>query len=176
MQFIAKGNELAFKELYARYGDKMHRYFYRLLYQDNEKAADFMQDLFMKIIEKHHYFDTSRRFSTWIYTVAGNMVKNEYRKNGRATFTNKIPDIPEQMPYSFFEANQDRALFNHQLSNALDTLGEVPKQCFILRYQEEKSIKEISEILNCPEGTVKSRIYYTLRKLAKQLRLFQPIL
>jgi len=43
-----------------------------------------------------------------------------------------------------------------------------------LRYQEELSIKEISEVMECPEGTVKSRLYYALRKLSDKLQVFRP--
>ena len=165
----ADGCERSFSELYDRYGQRMHSYFYRMLWQDVQVAEDFTQELFMKIVEKRAYYDPDRRFSTWIYTVAGNMVKNEYRRVSRKK---PLPEMTDVMQEDFSE-NMDSAVFEKHLNKALEGLDEVQKQCFILRYQEEMSMKEIADIIGCPEGTVKSRLYYTVRKLAKKLKGFQ---
>jgi RNA polymerase sigma-70 factor (ECF subfamily) len=166
-----QGEAGAFSELYDRYGSRMHRYFYRLLGQNTHRADDFTQDLFLKIIEKGSLYDARRRFSTWIYTVAGNMVKNEYRRLSRIP---ELPRIPEQYEV-FFSEKIDNLLFEKELTNALSELDEVQRQCFILRYQEELPMKDIAEILDCPEGTVKSRLFYTLKKLANRLRAFAGV-
>ena len=168
MRRIAEGCEASFGKLYDRYGSRMHRYFYRMLGQDAQRADDFTQDLFLKLIEKRTLYDPNRRFSTWLYTVAGNMVKNEYRRISR------IPELPE-FPEAFSEnisEEIDHQLFEQKLQVALEGLDEIQRQCFVLRYQEELSIKEIADILDCPEGTVKSRLFYTLKKLAGKLRVF----
>jgi len=68
----------------------------------------------------------------------------------------------------------DRSLFTARLTDALEELEDIHRTCFILRYQEELSIKEISEVMDCPEGTVKSRLYYALRKLSDKLQVFRP--
>ena len=60
MRLITKGDERAFSVLYDRYGEKMHRYFYRMLWQEQQKAEDFTQELFMKIINKPHLYDPDR--------------------------------------------------------------------------------------------------------------------
>ena len=64
MREIARRDERAFAELYDRHGARMHRYFYRMLWRDAAKAEDFTQELFLKIIEKPHAFDTARPFRT----------------------------------------------------------------------------------------------------------------
>lgn len=176
MAFIVKGNESAFDELYQRYSSKMHYYFFRMLGQDRDRADDFTQDIFIKIIEKGAYYDTNQRFSTWIYAVAGNMCKNEYRRQERRP-EQALPDNYEKPIPSdglYLDSETDQQLFLSHLQNALDNLDFMHRQCFVLRYQQELGIKEISEILGCPEGTVKSRLFYTLRKLAKQLHFFHP--
>ncbi|MBX2872090.1 MAG: RNA polymerase sigma factor [Saprospiraceae bacterium] len=174
MRLITKGDEQAFSVLYDRYGEKMHRYFYRMLWQEQQKAEDFTQELFLKIINKPHLYDPDRNFSSWLFQVAANMVKNEYRRHSRQPeITSEFPLDLSQQEHSFFECS-DRKYFKKELDAALNRLSDEHRQCFVLRYLEEKSIKEISEILDCPEGTVKSRIYYALRKLAKSLHLFKP--
>ncbi len=171
---ICKGDERAFNELYKRYGQKLQGYFFKMLGQNEERANDFTQELFLKVIQKIDSFDTSRKFSTWLYTIAANMCKNEYRRISRAPVMKLINEedinsiltqIPEQI---------DQQLFETELAKCVQELSPIHRQCFLLRYQEELSIKEISLILDCPTGTVKSRIYYCLKILASQLQLFNP--
>lgn len=174
MRLITKGDEQAFSVLYDRYGEKMHRYFYRMLWQERQKAEDFTQELFLKIINKPHLYDPNRNFSSWLFQVAANMVKNEYRRHARQPeITGELPIDLSLEESSFFECS-DRKYFRRELEAALNRLSADHRQCFVLRYLEEKSIKDISEILDCPEGTVKSRLYYALKKLAKSLQLFKP--
>src|SRR5690606_3276565 len=80
---MANGKEKAFNEIYNRYSKPLFLFFYRRLYQENNKAQDFLQDLFLKLIEKAATFDSSKKFSTWIYTIAYNMCKNEYRAHAQ---------------------------------------------------------------------------------------------
>lgn len=174
MKFITKGDEQAFSVLYDRYAEKMHRYFYRMLWQEKQRAEDFTQELFLKIVNKPHLYNPERTFSTWLFQVAANMVKNEYRRCSRQP--EMTADLPLDLPLdtsSIFECS-DRKFFKKELNAALTRLSAEHRQCFVLRYLEEKSIKEISEILDCPEGTVKSRLYYALKKLAKSLEIFKP--
>ena len=163
------GCERSFGKLYDRYGRRMHGYFYRLLGQDVHRADDFTQELFLKLIQKKELYDPSRKFSTWLYTVAGNMVKNEYRRLSRQK---PLPPMPESFEENF-PKNIDHQVFKKQLNKELEQLDDTQRQCFVLRYQEEMSIKEISEIMECPEGTVKSRLFYTLRNLANKLQGFK---
>ncbi|PCH65208.1 MAG: RNA polymerase subunit sigma-70 [Bacteroidetes bacterium] len=174
MRFISKGKKSAFNELYKRYDKKLHYYFYRMLHQDNIKAQDFLQELFLKIIEKPNLFDTDKKFSTWIYSIASNMCKNEYRKDAiRGTIIN-LKDELELVQKEDESSDYDKELFKKHLKKELSKLDDEHKETFILRYQEELAIKEISQIMNCSEGTVKSRIFYTTKKLAVKLRIFNP--
>jgi len=163
-----EGCEASFGELYDRYSERMHRYFYRTLGRDVHRADDFTQELFMKLVEKNALFDPERRFSTWLYTVAGNMVKNEYRRQSRLTAPPSSVDFFTEN----YSQDLDNQIFEQHLHLALDELDETQRQCFLLRYQQDLSVKEIAEILDCPEGTVKSRMFYTLKKLGNKLRAF----
>ena len=102
------------------------------------------------------------------------MCKNEYRRNSRAKPTIDLDDslkkIEPRAPGLI-----DQEIFNQHLQSAINKLDDKHRLCFILRYQEEKTVTEISEVLNCPPGTVKSRLHYTLKKLAVQLDQFNPI-
>jgi RNA polymerase sigma-70 factor (ECF subfamily) len=176
MQKIASGNTYAFSELYDRYSRPLINYFYKMLWKERETAEDFMQELFTKIVDRPELFDTSRSFKTWMYSVANNMCKNEYRK--REVRNNTVNGLDETYRVKEHSVNQakftDENLFKSKLNQELDKLEEVQKQTFILRFKHELSIREIAEIMECSEGTVKSRVFYTIKKLAANLEEFRP--
>lgn len=176
MELIVKRDALAFSEIYDRYNGLMINYFYKMLWQDREKAEDFMQDLFTKIIEKPKLYDTSRNFKTWLFSVANNMCKNEYRKQAvRANTANNIEDGVQVKDENIGAMEQtDNNTFNKKLHEELDRLDEKQKSTFIMRYFDDMPIREIAEALDCSEGTVKSRLFYTLKKLAVSLKEFSP--
>jgi RNA polymerase sigma-70 factor (ECF subfamily) len=179
MQCIQRGDTSAFNELYNRYSQRLLFYFFRELGGDEEKAQDFLQEIFLKIVEKPGLFDTERRFSTWIFTVAYNMCKNEYRRLEVREIVENNVDM-EAISYDgeseFHQAEQqaDQKMFERALLAQLEKFDDGHRSAFLLRYQQDFSIKEIGEILGCSEGTVKSRLFYTTQKLAAKLKAFNP--
>jgi RNA polymerase sigma-70 factor (ECF subfamily) len=177
MQCIQRGNASAFDELYDRYGRRLLFYFFRELGGDEDKAQDFLQELFLKIVEKPDLFCTEKKFSTWIFTVAYNMCKNEYRRLGVRSVIDGSADMDEMSQdfgsdYHQVERNMDQKTFQSALMAELEKFDDGHRSAFLLRYQENLSIKEIGEILSCSEGTVKSRLFYTTQKLATKLKAF----
>ena len=175
MELISERDEWAFETLYDRYSQRMLQYFHRMLWQDEETAQDFLQELFIKVVEKAHTFDSSRRCSTWLYTLAGNMCKNEYRRRGVRKVMTPLEDTYEgALPSEAFQDDLDQQSFTTALADEVTRLSDTHQEVFRLRYQEELPIREISEIVGCSEGTVKSRLFYSLRKLAGRLQAFDP--
>lgn len=175
MQEVAGGNSVAFSVLYDRYADKMMRYFYRMLGQDREKAEDFTQEVFVKLIEKPHLYDAGKKFSTWLYSIACNMCKNEYRRLAvRKNTVSEEPDpnrTKDENPDDVIR-NMDKKTFEKMLEIELGMLDDNHRTTFLLRFQEEMSIKEISDVMGISEGTVKSRLFYTVKKLSEKLKVF----
>ena len=176
MVLVKEGHKLAFAEIYDRYSGKLLNFFFRMLNKDEPKAQDFMQDVFMKIIEKPEAFDTRLRFDTWIFSIAYNLCKNEYRRlNVRESCpVEKLSEIRNEATHEHVELSIDLQAFELQLSEALNHMDETHRLVFILRYQQELPVKEIAMLLNCPEGTVKSRLFYATRSLASTLGIFDP--
>ena len=175
MSAIQNGSSGSLGELYNRYSKRILVYFYRMLGSE-EKAQDYLQDIFLKLIEHPYAFDTSRTFSKWIFSIAANMCKNEYRyievrKNAHNGRMNNIELTTEPE----LENELDHAQFKMQLSREIQELDTNQRNTFLLRFQSNFSIKEISQILRCSEGTVKSRLYYITRKLAIKLKDFDPL-
>jgi RNA polymerase sigma-70 factor, ECF subfamily len=178
MRLISQGKVQAFDELYRRYSERLMVYFVRMLNFNKAHAEDALQDLFMTIVERPSSFDNGRCFKTWIYSVASNTCKNYYRhKDVMKKSENKLqPEKPaNDEVFYLLAARMDAGNFRKVLDEVLNTLSPEKKEVFLLRYQEDRTISEIAEILQCPEGSVKSRLHYTLKILEEKLKLFNPI-
>lgn len=174
MCLLRNGNQEAFSALYDRYADKLVAFFYRMFKQDNDKAQDFMHDLFLKIIENPASYDVNKKFDTWIFHVAYNMCKNEYRRMQVRTGFLEKQVYQEGLDYEADTNKIDREIFYQEVNQKLDLLDENQKTVFLLRYQQDLSLKEIAGVMDCPEGTVKSRLFYTLKVLSEKLKVFDP--
>ena len=172
---VVRGDKRAFDMIYTRHSAALMRYFHRMLWRDKEKAEDFVQDFFMKIIKQPSSFDTQRKFTTWMYSVANNMCKNEYRKM-EIRKPVEFESVSGMLPGENVEAGKriDRKAFMNSLGAELEKLDEGQRSVFVLRFEENLSIKEIGDILDISEGTVKSRLFYTLRKLSDKLKVYAP--
>ena len=173
MSLLTKGEQLAFDELYKRYSKAILNFFFRMINYNREKAEDMLHDLFLKIIEKPYLFDKTKKFSTWIYVVASNMLKNEYRTlNTQNEYINH--QFTTQTDKIYVAERIDNEIFSKQLNNELNKLDIELKSMFTMRYMEEMSIKQIAEIFECPEGTVKSRLFYITKNLSVKLAIYKP--
>lgn len=177
MLLVAQGNHKAFEHLYKRYSKNVLYFFYQRLYQNDENAQDFLQDLFIKVIEKAGLYSKERKFKVWLYSMAANMCKNEYRYNavrGARVSNFNFDELIVDVSAGHLTEPLDRKLFSQLLFSELSKLDETQSMTFELRYINHLSINEISQIMECSEGTVKSRLFYTIRKLAYKLDLFNP--
>ncbi len=176
MTLLLQGNRNAFGEIYDRYSGKLLQYFYRMLWQDKEKAEDFMQDIFLKVIRKQEMYDPEKPFKTWLYCIAANMCKNEYKRTEirrlavhEIRYGSRTSTDPDAMTAQIELSDFDKAL-----EKAVQELEPYHRDVFILRYRQDLSLKEIGEALDCNEGTVKSRLFYAIKKLAGKLEQFRP--
>ena len=178
MSRIRLGDTGAFDELYNRYSNRLLHYFYRMLGGNEDLAQDFLQTLFMKVVEKPQRFKKGYNFKSWVFTIAHNMCKNEYRRleTIKRYFADIENDNGEQISgYNNFDDQIDKSKFRIALDQELAKIEPDHKSIFILRYQQQLSIPEIQSIIGCSEGTVKSRLFYTTKKLAKCLSEFHPL-
>jgi RNA polymerase sigma-70 factor, ECF subfamily len=166
---IECGNETAFNLLYERYSTKLFRYFFRLLGNDRAKAEDFLQELFIKVLNNAHTFSSTQKASTWLYTIATNMCKNEWRNTENRQRLMRQFEAWEHQSKNALDKLQSQHLARI-LDKMMSQLEEEERLVLQLRFQQELSIKEIAAIINIPEGTVKSKLFYLLKRIAKQLK------
>ena len=176
MDALSKGNHSAFTELYERYAKPLFHYFLRLLWRNQTLAEDMVHDLFAKIIKKPELFDVNRSFRTWIYVVATNMCKNEYRK--KEVRQNVSTGLDHH--YTLYDKNENvlnqvqDSQFKEAFLIGLNDLDLKHREVFSLRHMDGLSMKEIADVLKISEGTVKSRLFYATKYLAAGLKAFSP--
>lgn len=174
MELVVRGDERAFGAIYDRYQHRLLNYFHRMLWHDRERARDMLQDLFAKLARKPDSYDASRPFSTWVFSVANNMCKNAYRHHqvvrAAASHIRHEPDRVEALE----GIGVDHEHFRNRLREELERIDPDHKATFVMRYHEDLAIKEIAAAFGCSEGTVKSRLFYTLKKLAERMKEFDP--
>jgi len=174
MLAIQQGEKLAFNELYTRYSDKLYGYILKMLWYNEVRAQDLLQDLFAKIITQPGLFDTERTFKTWVYTIASNLCKNEFKRNEvRKGTVNGVEQFYSLSSDSNVEKEVHERQFRDALTEALMKLDTKHRQVFVLKHMDGLSIKEIAEITEANEGTVKSRLFYAIKKLADTLHMFE---
>ena len=156
------GDERAYVELVNRYKDRLLNFVFQFL-GDIEQAEDVVQDTMLRLYEKKHYYKEIAKFSTWIYTIARNLANTELRKKKRRKTTN-LSQLSKERQFEIpaIQDNVDQSLqnefINDRIQSAISNLPEHFKVVIILRDIQELSYEDISNIVEVPLGTIKSRI------------------
>ncbi len=167
VQRFLDGEERAFGELVDRYDNRLLNFVYRTV-GDRERAQDLVQETFVRVYRHLHRFDQSKKFSTWIYTIASNLAKNELRNRSRNPLvlfqTIKKNWDADHRPLEWEdETLKPDDLFRKRhlkemVDKAVKELPEHHRLVFVLRELEGKTYEEIAEITDTNLGTVKSRL------------------
>jgi RNA polymerase sigma-70 factor, ECF subfamily len=165
----------AYEILVKRYKDPLMNFVYRFV-GDRDICTDVVQDTMIKFYLNKDSYRSFAKFSTWIYTIAGNLAKNELkRRRRRSIFSidNNDDERSIQIEDKSFLA-PDRAtdgeIKNEIIQKALLKVKPVYREVVILRDIQELSYEEISEITGLAIGTVKSRINRGRVQLQKLLK------
>lgn len=174
---VKKGDKSAFEDVIALYQDKIYRHCLRMIGNAHE-AEDIAQEAFIRAYVNIHSFDDRRKFSTWLYRIATNLTIDHIRKRkpdyyldaqikgteGLDMYSQLTSDTAS--PVEEVESMELQAYIHQGIA------GLPPKyrSIIILRYLEEFSLQEISDTLDIPLGTVKTRIHRGREALRKKLR------
>ena len=175
MLLFQGGDERAYIELVNRYKDKLINFIFNYL-GDLESSEDVVQETMIKLYQKKHYYKEIAKFSTWLYTIAKNLANTELRKRKQRKTTllsqfskdDKTYDLPSNDPEPGQEIQTD--IVNKIIRDAVDQLSEKFKIVIVLRDIQGLSYEDISEIINVPIGTVKSRINRARLQLQVELK------
>lgn len=147
-----------FLYLMRRYEEKLSRYIRRISGVSQEDVDDLLQEIFIKVYENLNGFDTSLKFSSWIYRIAHNQTISNYRKVKSRPITLSFDDDPALANKVSFNQDiikeLDRELDSQSIKKILAKMDEKYREVLILKFIEEKDYTEISDILQKPIGTV----------------------
>ncbi len=179
LAFSQNGDRQAFAKLMRRYQTELYNFLLRFVGQ-SALAEDIFQETFLQVHISAKDFDTSRRFKPWLYTIAANkardMLRNKARKPAMqlTDSSNETSEVDlwhnllsdEITPFDILDKKQQHELVRDTVQQLPDHLREI----LILAYFNHLSYKEMSEVLDIPLGTVKSRLHAAVGAFAKKFK------
>ena len=172
------GDENAYIELVNRYKDRLTNFVFYFL-KDEEHSDDIVQETFIRLYEKKHYYKEIAKFSTWIYTIARNLANTELRKKSKtkimylSQMNNHKKDYDLKSSDPDLNMNIENEFLMKEIHAAIDKLPEKYKSVIILRDIQGLDYEQISNIIGVPLGTVKSRINRARLQLQVDLMNFK---
>jgi len=181
-----RGDAQAFAELVRRHSRTVYNFVLRQL-REASVAEDVTQDVFLRVVQKAGEFKHEARFSTWLYSITRNLCVDQLRRAShrrhasldapRAGAADDAPTLGETVadPHPAASAERSAAAAQLQASivRAVDSLPDDQREVFLLREVANLPFREIAEITDVPENTVKSRMRYALDRLRDALREFE---
>jgi RNA polymerase sigma-70 factor (ECF subfamily) len=173
-----KGDNRAFEELVKKYDRQVLNiaYYYRNSVDD---AKDIYQEVFLRVHKALKKFQFRSEFSTWLYRITTNVCisyKSSMKKHFHEALENEFNDVDEGKSFEFSETKEimpDQYALGNELSEiikkALDHLPKQQKMAFTLKYYQGYKIKEIAEMMNCAEGTIKRYLFTSTDKMRVML-------
>lgn len=164
LEFQQNNTVRAYEILVERYKNPLTNYVFRFL-GDYESCMDVVQEAFIKVYRYKDSYSSIAKFSTWIYTIAGNLARTEYQRRRRRKFfsinafgedKDETYDIPDES-YRPDELT-DSGIKDEIIQKAIQKVSPAYREMVILRDIQQLSYEEISEITGITVGTVKSRI------------------
>ena len=172
---FSQGSISAFELLIQRWDKRMLNYFMRCVGHRDE-AEDLRQELFLRIFEQRGTFRSNGRFQAWIYRVATNLVIDKFARKRRAnvqsieenTENGWEPNIATEGEDSRNSAGWKE--IERRIHQALERLPDDQRLILVMRHFENLSFKDIAELLQASESTVKSKVYRGLNALRNELK------
>lgn len=174
---VIKGDQDAFGEIVELYKDKVFQISYRMLGNRHE-AEDVAQEAFLRAYINIHSYNPNKKFSTWLYRIATNLSidrirkkKPDYYLDAEIGGTDGLTMYAQLSSDAVSPEDEVETLeMQEWLQREIMALPPKYRAAIVLKYIEELSLKEISDVLDLPVGTVKTRIHRGREALRKQLR------
>ncbi len=183
MELFQQGTVQAFNILVDRYSERLMHYLYGFL-GDVKRCEDLLQETFLRVYRNRHSYQRIAKFSTWLYTIAGNLARSEYRKRKRRRMysiqsVNRDNEEYEMaLPDESFSPDRhaESILQDKYIQDALNQIPADFREVVVLRDVQQLAYDEIGQITGLPMGTVKSRINRGRTKLQSLLKEIYPFI
>ena len=182
MARLAGGHDAALNDLMDRHAERLFHFLVRSL-QNETDAADLAQETFVKIFQNRAKFDLKQKFTTWLFTIASNLVRDRYRWRSRhqqvsLDAENDQTESALKDTLTAVEPHPDQSLQTEErageVRKAVAALPDELKQPLILAVYQDLSQAEIATILNCSVKAVETRIYRARQQLRTALAGLAP--
>lgn len=161
---IAQGDRRAFELLFNTYGERVFRYAYRLI-SNSTKAEEVTNDVMLEVWKTAAKFEGRSKVSTWLLGITRHLALNAVRRKQLDTVdVDSAPEIADPV-HSEAEVDHDRDALKAALRSALGRLSSEHRDVVELTFFHGCSYQEIAEIVQCPENTVKTRMYHAKKQL-----------
>ena len=173
-----QGDPRAFDMLVLKYQRRVFRLISRLI-KNTSEVEDVAQETFIKAFRAIQQFRGDSAFYTWLYRIAVNTAKNHLFSKGKRPITlselaknedSESYDVIDAVSNESPEGNLAGLQIAEAVNNAVNKLPEELSTAVILREMDGLSYEEIAEVMNCPIGTVRSRIFRAREAIAQELR------
>lgn len=178
VQEVRAGNVAAFDQLVVKYRERIYSIVYNLT-SNREDAADLTQDAFIKAFQSIHRFGGQSSFFTWLYRIAVNTTHTHLRKNRLRTFFSieqaaEEEKTPQWLEELAVEAGAEKGIYvrdlRQRLNEAFQKLSIRHRTVITLFEIDGLSHAEIAAVMECSEGTVRSRLHYAKTQLQADLQ------
>jgi RNA polymerase sigma-70 factor (ECF subfamily) len=185
MVMYQKGEVRAFEVLLARHRRPVFNFILRFI-GDRETAEDLLQEAFMRVIKGAEAYKRQAKFTTWLYTIARNLCVDQTRRRKHRKHASLDAPMAEGDDSGTLmdvipgnEMASDRQTVNKQLhermQRAIASLSEEQREVFLMREFLDMPFKQIADVVNVPENSVKSRMRYALEKLRLELDEYKEL-
>jgi RNA polymerase sigma-70 factor (ECF subfamily) len=170
------GDLRAFETLYRKHEHQVYRTALAIL-GDSQTAEEVLQDCFLRAYKHLHRLNGEPSVSPWLHRVAVNLCYSHLRRNYLSQVTVSLENLSNYLFPSLGpspeECTQDSEI-SSAIQNGIAALDLKHRSVVVLYYLQEFSLEEVSYILNCPVGTVKSRLHYARKELSRRLTSLKP--
>jgi RNA polymerase sigma-70 factor (ECF subfamily) len=171
---VANDDERAFAEFIERYKNRLYNFVFRII-PEKETAEDILQDTFLRVYNQRKNYSPDFALSTWVYTIALNLVRSELRKRKLRKYLS-LDFLKEENDIELPDmVNPEPGKLMPLLDKAIKGLPEEYRTAFVLCDIERLPYNDIAEIMRVPVGTVKSRINRARSMLREKLLPFKEL-
>jgi len=171
----SKDDDRAYGELYHRHARRLMGFFFRQMNGDEALAADLTQDAFLRVWTARDRF-SGTSFRTWLLTIGYNLVKNHFRHSGhQREYEQLLVQTEQEETDNSIMEKMEKDAFDQALRQLLEKMPPESRLLFSFRFEEELTVPEIANLMEIPEGTVKSRLHILTQTLKQKFNQYDHI-
>lgn len=165
MELFQGGYDEAYSVIVTRYRERIHQFIFRYT-KNHLDSEDLVQETFLRVFRSRNSYERIARFSTWLYTIAQNLIRNQYKRSQRMQMVSLSQTDDQEQEMTIDLPDQAMPLDEHlhlsmtvtQLQKSLTSIPAEFRDVLVMRDVQQLTYEEIMEITKLPMGTVKSRI------------------